>query len=407
MAFRIDLASTLRPAKKTPAGHLRVDAHLTRTGVFLYRNPDGSERHEYRPASEVHDPVSLASFELIPVTNDHPPVMVNAENAREYTVGATSEGVKADGDHVAARLVIMDAKAVADVEGGKVQISNGYSCDLDETPGVAPDGTHYDAVQRNIRGNHVAIVDVGRAGPTARIRMDAAVMITERAMDPEELKRKLDAMTAERDALKAKIDAFPPKKKGGDDEDDEDEDDEDEDKPKGKIPAFIKKKMDKLESQIAKLEGERDAALARVKTAEAAPRADAAVITARVKERVALEGAARSVLDAADAAKLTDMADADVMLAVVRRVDGEVAAKTCADKITADAGKGAVYLRARYDGAIERALESGAALGELRVGLEANRIDAGKIDDDLDEDKARRDMNARSFAAVENSKKGT
>lgn len=190
---------------------MRVDAHITRTGVFEYRQPDGSIRREYRPEDEVFHEDSLDSFAQKPVTDDHPPEgRVTGENAGKLARGTLGENVRRDGDHVAASIVILDAALVRKIERGKVQVSCGYTCDLDETPGVTPAGERYDAIQRNIRGNHVAVVDVGRAGPTARIRMDAAEMIDpddkDIPMDFEKLyneaKAQLATVTAERDTAR-------------------------------------------------------------------------------------------------------------------------------------------------------------------------------------------------------------
>ena len=152
-----------------PDGRIRVDGVLTRAGVFLYRNPDGSERREYRPPGEVFKQDSLKTFADVVVTDDHPPVMVDASNARQFAVGHVSGDPRRDGDLVIGRLTVMDATTIAKLEGGKVALSCGYEVDLESVSGVTPEGDRYDAVQRNIRGNHVAIVETGRAGPEARI----------------------------------------------------------------------------------------------------------------------------------------------------------------------------------------------------------------------------------------------
>lgn len=115
----------------------------------------------------------MRTFALAPVTDDHPPGLLTAHNAKEYTVGMSSEVVRRDGDHVAATLMVFDATAVTKMEKGKIDVSCGYECDLERKPGRTPTGEPYDAVQRNIRGNHIAIVYVGRAGST-RVRMDSA-----------------------------------------------------------------------------------------------------------------------------------------------------------------------------------------------------------------------------------------
>ena len=154
-----------------------AEARLTRTGVFTYRNADGLSRREYRPPTEVHDSKSLASFRMVPLTNGHPPTMITAQNARQYAVGAVGENVRRDGDFVVAPIAVHDAATIAAMDAGKTQVSCGYDCDLVETPGVTPNGEHYDAMQTHIVGNHLAVaIDNARAGKDAAVRMDAMYM---------------------------------------------------------------------------------------------------------------------------------------------------------------------------------------------------------------------------------------
>ncbi len=176
MALRFDIG-TLRPPRRMKNGMLRADGLLTRTGVFEYLNPDGSIRREYRPPDEVFHVDSMESFALAPFTDGHPPEVVTSDNARKYAVGSVGELVRKDGDgtHVAASVVVFDAATIAKMEAGQVSLSCGYEVDLDEKPGITPDGERYDAIQRNIRGNHVALVAHARAGESARVRMDGAV----------------------------------------------------------------------------------------------------------------------------------------------------------------------------------------------------------------------------------------
>jgi hypothetical protein len=79
-------------------------------------------------------------------------------------------GAVRDGEYLAFDLTLFDAAAIKAVEDGKRELSNGYACHLDWTPGIAPDGQAYDARQTRISGNHVAIVDAGRAGPNCAIK---------------------------------------------------------------------------------------------------------------------------------------------------------------------------------------------------------------------------------------------
>jgi hypothetical protein len=153
-------------------GSLLVEGGLTRTGVFIYRDAQGKELREYRPPSEVFHPDAMASFELVPVTNDHPSDGITVQNACALARGAIGK-LRRDGHLVVAPLAVWDEATIADVEGGKRELSCGYMAEIVYESGVSPDGERYDAIQRTIRGNHVAIVDVARAGREARIRMDA------------------------------------------------------------------------------------------------------------------------------------------------------------------------------------------------------------------------------------------
>lgn len=185
MAFRVDIG-TLRPPVRLPDGRVRVEAHITRAGVFNYLNPDGSLRRELRDPSEVFNADSLRSFEQLPVTNTHPYEQVTAKNARQHMVGANDSSVTRDDDHVRTMLMVADEATIAEMDAKKkVQVSCGYTCDFDPTPGTHPLYGAYDGKQKNIRGNHIALVEHGRAGTTARVRMDAtavkdyAVMVAE------------------------------------------------------------------------------------------------------------------------------------------------------------------------------------------------------------------------------------
>ena len=159
--------------RRTPEGFLEMRARIGRAGLHDYRSgeiggppglPPDTPVRVYRPPAEVFDAASMASFAGKPVTLDHPAAMVDSANWRQVAVGHSGQGVVRDNDHVAADLVITDADAVARAEAGS-ELSNGYWADFDFTPGVTPEGEPYDALQRNIRGNHIALVDQGRCGP--------------------------------------------------------------------------------------------------------------------------------------------------------------------------------------------------------------------------------------------------
>ena len=179
---RFDLGSLRKPVK-TAQGFLRVDGYASRVGILEYRNHQtGGVRRELRLHEDVMSPASLAGFEGAPITEDHPSEMVSPGNAVQVQRGTVLSAAHQDGDHVAVSFIVTDAKLIKQMESGvKRQLSVGYNVDLDETPGEHPTYGRYDAIQRNIEVNHLAVLSAGRAGPSASVRMDAASEIGERA----------------------------------------------------------------------------------------------------------------------------------------------------------------------------------------------------------------------------------
>lgn len=171
--------------EKTEEGYLRCWATIARTGVQTYRRSDGSEVVEYRPAEEVGKVDSLASFAGKAVTLEHPPELLSAENTGRYQVGFTDSEILFDGNYVKVRMTITDADAIASVENGMTpEVSAGYQVDLEPRSGVTPEGDRYDAVQRAIVGNHVALTRKGRAGSAVKVHLDSADAVAV-PIDPE------------------------------------------------------------------------------------------------------------------------------------------------------------------------------------------------------------------------------
>lgn len=155
-------------------GYLVADARIARTGIQSYLGgevgrPDMARVRVYRPGAEVFSRETLKSAAHRPVTNDHPPDLVTAENWKQHAVGQTGDEVRGEGIFLRVPLMVSDASAIRDIEAGKRELSAGYTCELDFTPGRTPSGEAYDAIQKNIRLNHVAIVARGRAGAEVRI----------------------------------------------------------------------------------------------------------------------------------------------------------------------------------------------------------------------------------------------
>lgn len=165
----------------TGDGYLVADARVARVGIQSYGAHELGLKDRaatdvirvYRSPDEVFAKDALGSMAWRPMTNDHPKDMVTADNWKALTVGSIGDGaareVAKDGEYVRVSLTMMDKAAIDDWKDGKRELSVGYTCDVDFTPGQTADGQAYDAVQRNIRTNHLALVKYGRAGSACRI----------------------------------------------------------------------------------------------------------------------------------------------------------------------------------------------------------------------------------------------
>lgn len=158
--------------RRAEDGALIIPGRLARTGVQNYDQGGGQMLAEYRPPEEVFDDAAIASFNGLTITDQHPPSgRVTPDSFRNVTIGHI-QNPRREGDWLIVDHFIKDADAIRRVEDGKlVELSAGYVARLDMAPGVLPDGTRYDAVQRSIRGNHAALLPQGhaRAGREARL----------------------------------------------------------------------------------------------------------------------------------------------------------------------------------------------------------------------------------------------
>ena len=118
----------------------------------------------YRPESEVFNKESLESYAHKPISDDHPPEDVTADNWKQYAGGDIGSDIVRDGEFVQVSYKLMDAALINKVTSGKREVSMGYTAEIEFADGVTPNGEAYQAIQKNIRINHLAIVDRGRAG---------------------------------------------------------------------------------------------------------------------------------------------------------------------------------------------------------------------------------------------------
>jgi 8-oxo-dGTP pyrophosphatase MutT (NUDIX family) len=161
-------------------GHLHVaESNLTKCTVSPYMGeeiPDAEKlgldpKKKYqllRAQDELEKPETIASFNGKPVLFQHK-MATAVDFPTGLTIGSTGTEAKYEHPYLKNSLSIWPEYASQAVEAGdKSQLSAGYSYTADMTPGIH-DGTPYDGVMRNIRGQHIAIVNEGRSGPDVRV----------------------------------------------------------------------------------------------------------------------------------------------------------------------------------------------------------------------------------------------
>lgn len=328
--WRIDLATDLPPPRVTAEG-IVYTGRAARTGEHRY--PWGIER---RDAAELARVVEQLVGK--PVILRHPPA--GERLADDAPRAGRVLSARVDGEHALVEVLVTDMAVVLEVAGGVRELSLGYDVRVDA------EGYHRDTVI-----DHLALVEQARCGASCAIRTDCAGpsacacgggMLHQTAtrgqaqMDPEEHKKIVAALEAERDIAVKRAD---------------------------------------------KLEAERDAAVVRADAADAAvkARADAAVDPTLVAARVKLEREAGAILvtdgKPEDVSALSDHA---IRVAVVKRADGiDVAAKS------------PTYVEARYDAVLERP----NPLAGLAA-VVASRVDARDVASLPDPEAARAKMQA-------------
>jgi len=163
----------LSKVKKHAKGFITALGSMSRVGVQNYYDAKGKLIRELRLPEDVFGQESLDSFNNIPVTDNHPRIIVNSKNATQFQKGLTHDKSRKDNDFVINEITLTDQSLIDKVVDGKSELSLGYECLLDFESGVHPVYGAYDAKQRNIRGNHLAIVDRARAGRNAKLHLDS------------------------------------------------------------------------------------------------------------------------------------------------------------------------------------------------------------------------------------------
>lgn len=327
--------------ESTGNGALVGKAAIFGVGVYRYMGADGKVTAEFRPPEEVFSKETMESYELVPLTNNHPPEKVTPDNFKKYAVGSLGEEIEHDAYNAYAELAIQEAEAIQAVRAGRTGLSGGYSCDvitegfvsypvLDwegkeiarttyQIPGNF-NGTPYDAIQTNIRGNHVALVDIPRGGDALHLRFDGAdVGVGVRISDTQ------PTPTNQKESQMAKI-----KLDGAQEHE---------------VPEAVKVHLDSLDAKVASLEAEKSTLSAKADSA-------AEALEAVKAEAKAKEDGFDARVDAAVEAKL-HLASVAAKYAV--DASGDIRAQVIAKafpKANMD-GKDEAYMAARFDSAIE------------------------------------------------------
>ncbi len=378
IVHRIDTGEFRSPVI-TPQGYLKADALATRTGVFLYMNMDGSVRRELRTPEEVFKPDSLKTLEGVPITNDHPPEFLDSNNTARFQTGFTGDKAQQHDDFVKVGTTITDEKAVDDImKNNKREVSCGYICELHDESGVYF-GEPYDAFQKNIAYNHLSIVDMGRAGPEAKMKLEDGMRI-----DAQEMSKKIKvaggniAVMIKRCDDVLKNSALPHEKKHAKVLDDEKKDSaikikkgdnvmakiklgkveleiedvataqalsgmiEEHDAMKAKLNGNddLQKKIDELQADIDSKKDElvkKDEKIKELDESKATPEE----MRKSVEDRIALETKAKEVLG--EDAKFDGKTDVEIKKEVIVKVSPNQDIKDKTDD----------YINARYDGVIE------------------------------------------------------
>lgn len=190
---------TIDAKRRTRDGYLTVNARVARadnvqtyTGAEVGK-PDRETVRVYRPADEVFSSDTMQSFAHRPVTLGHPAESVSADTWRSVAKGWSDGEVARDGDFVRVSMLLADRETISAVENGTRELSMGYECTLDWTSGTTPAGEQYDAIQRGIRSNHIAVVPRARGGTELRIG-DAGTQDHKRVLSDAEAQTMRDSV---------------------------------------------------------------------------------------------------------------------------------------------------------------------------------------------------------------------
>ncbi|AVG38530.1 DUF2213 domain-containing protein [Achromobacter insolitus] len=158
-------------------GYLLVrDNPITKVGVFPYLGreigaPDADRIYQvYRPQEELEKPETIASANLVPWIDEHEFLGKDGTPPEKKGVqGTTGETARFDYPYIRNSIRAYSGFMQNLIDRGKVELSPSYRCRYEFSEGVF-DGQRYDAIQRDIRFNHLASVKEGRTGPDVAVQ---------------------------------------------------------------------------------------------------------------------------------------------------------------------------------------------------------------------------------------------
>lgn len=210
-------------------GYITIESNpISRAGVFEYLGRSiGADEPDriykvYRPAEELQDPECLASFQLLPIVDDHEMLAADGgglTDPADYGIhGTTGETVEFKDGVLYSTLKILSGKLAGLIKQGKKDLSLGYRCVYEKANGIFA-GESYDYIQRSLRGNHLALVDQARCNVSvldSLFTYDSIDLQTQKDVGMEKTETKdelsLESLAARLEELAAVVKALTPEK---------------------------------------------------------------------------------------------------------------------------------------------------------------------------------------------------
>lgn len=226
--------------------------------VQKYVKSDGSEEMEAKLPEEILSDSTVSSANSKPVTDGHHG-LVTKDNSHDLMKGFTASNGHVEGNMLYNDITITDPNLISQIKNGsKRELSIGFETQMDPTSGIY-NGAKYDAVQRNIRINHVAVVPKGRAGHEVRLIGDSAEAVDQ--VEPSEEKgNQMETRVVRADGQNITVAADDVEKITKLDADNS---------AKAKQIADLDAQIKKLQSEKAQLQGDADASAKKADEAQA------------------------------------------------------------------------------------------------------------------------------------------